>query len=36
MPFIKEETINKILSFEKNNEIIRPSFKKKAGHQVIF
>ena len=36
MPFIKEETINKILSFEKNKGILRPSFKKKAGHPVVF
>ncbi|NQY21701.1 MAG: nucleotidyltransferase family protein [Campylobacteraceae bacterium] len=36
MPFIKEETINKIKSLQKNNEIIRPSFNEKAGHPVVF
>jgi molybdenum cofactor cytidylyltransferase len=36
MPFIKEETIHKLQSLQKNDLIIRPKFEKKPGHPVFF
>lgn len=36
MPFIKEETIHKLQSYQHHNSIIRPKFNNNYGHPVLF
>lgn len=36
MPFIKEETIHKLQSYQHSNNIVRPRFNKNSGHPVLF